>query len=156
MTGLHDLTLSHFTSRPGLTPHDVAQTKAGYKPAGLWVSVDGPDDWPAWCEREEFRDLTRQHEHRVTLASDARVLHLATVDDLRAFTRRFPDEYFGLLGFIDWAAVAAEYQGIVIAPYQWLARFELGFYYGWDCASGCIWDPAAIASVELIREAVPA
>ena len=25
---------------------------------------------------------------------------------------------------------------------------ELFWYYGWDCASGCIWDPAAVAEIK--------
>lgn len=49
---------------------------------------------------------------------------------------------------INWPMVADRYQGIVIAPYLWSRRMDGGlWYYGWDCASGCIWDAAAVASV---------
>jgi len=54
-------------------------------------------------------------------------------------------------GFVDrsninWSAVADRYSGIEISPYQWEARdgSETSWYYGWDVASGCIWDPAII------------
>jgi len=36
--------------------------------------------------------------------------------------------------------VSKEYDGIEIAPYQWDARLSLIWYYGWDVASGCIWN----------------
>lgn len=50
---------------------------------------------------------------------------------------------------IDWRRVAESYQGIVIAPYVWARRHHLasGWYYAWDCASGCIWDSAAVAAI---------
>lgn len=39
------------------------------------------------------------------------------------------------------------------APYQWRRRNERGFswYYGWDCASGCIWRASAIREIRLIE-----
>ena len=47
---------------------------------------------------------------------------------------------------IDWHAVAQAYAGIEIAPYCWSLRFEYEFlwYYGWDCASGCVWELSAV------------
>ena len=50
-----------------------------------------------------------------------------------------------------WPGVAAEgWAGIEIAPYIWARRLDgpARWYYGWDAASGCIWDPTA-AAVEL-------
>ena len=61
-------------------------------------------------------------------------------------------EYFGKLA-IRWQDVALDYQGILIAPYQWSLRLDKDFrwYYMWDCASGCIWDLSAIASLTLLQ-----
>ena len=66
------------------------------------------------------------------------------------WARRFRDRY------IDWPAVATDYPGLIIAPYQWSCRMSefTRWYYGWDCASGCIWNADAIARVtEEAREA---
>ena len=53
---------------------------------------------------------------------------------------------------INWRAVAGDYAGLIITPYQWSRRLEpYSWYYGWDCASGCIWDPSAITDIKLIE-----
>lgn len=51
--------------------------------------------------------------------------------------------------WLDWAAIGKLYDGIIIAPYLWERRLNGGamWYYGWDCASGCIWNPRAISEV---------
>ena len=52
---------------------------------------------------------------------------------------------------IDWKKAARKYGGLIITPYQWDMRFELLWYYGWDCASGVIWGTKQIESFELDR-----
>lgn len=87
--------------------------------------------------------------HRVTLAGGADVLHLSTCAQLDEFTAEFRvgglfQADRGGLGGIAWTAVADRWDGIIIAPYQWTRRYDLAWYYGWDCASGCIWNLDAI------------
>ncbi len=55
---------------------------------------------------------------------------------------------------LEWDKVKDKYQGIIIAPYQWECRLALEtcWYYGWDCASGCIWDLDCIK--EFIKQEV--
>jgi hypothetical protein len=129
------------------------------KPHGLWVSVDGEDDWPSWCLREEFWLQGLSFPHRVTLAPDARILHISTAHQLYAFHLHYCVETEFVLGLfpnssqkywsIDWRKVATDVQGIVIAPYLWSERLQgPQWYYGFDAASGCIWDTSAIESVE--------
>lgn len=50
---------------------------------------------------------------------------------------------------IRWPLVASLYDGILIPRYLWSIRFR-NWYYGWDCASGCVWntDVIRIESVE--------
>lgn len=152
---LHGLGLSHYTSAETLVPRNVDQSRRGSfgKPQGLWVSVDGPDDWPSWCKSEQFRDVDSQNRFRVTLATDANILHLETFDEVIVFTEKYgePSRFGGRLAYdgIRWGEVAANHQGIIIAPYSWRARndHQTFWYYGWDCASGCIWDASAIAEV---------
>lgn len=147
--------LSHFSKHPTLHPYSVPQTGKRFgKPDGLWVSVDGPDDWPTWCREEDYGDIDAKHRFAIILASGSRILHLSQPEHLWAFTRTFDANPEGKWhGEIDWAAMAARYQGIIIAPYQWDCRLDsrTGWYYGWDCASGCIWDASAIASVKRVE-----
>lgn len=129
------------------------------KPRGLWVSVEGEDDWPAWCRGERFRLDGLTHVHEVALAPGARVLRLASAFEIDAFTAQYARPFrlgtYECQG-IDWRAVASDHQGLIIAPYIWSRRLDGGanWYYGWDCASGCIWDAEAVASVALL-EVVP-
>ena len=120
------------------------------KPKGLWYEVDG--DWRRWCEAESFGDISKHTLFRLTLGEE-RMLNIRNVRQLD----KFHDEYiksemhtspidgqpfeFGL--GIRWDRVALRFDGIEIAPYLWERRLASGFiwYYGWDCASGCIWRP---------------
>lgn len=45
--------------------------------------------------------------------------------------------------------IGARYDGIVITPYVWSMRLDRSafWYYGWDCASGCIWNASAVAEL---------
>lgn len=131
----------------------------GDKPNGLWVSVEGPDDWRAWCEAEQFGCLDCATE--IVLHPDANVLRIETPDALKAFHDEYccpPAWAHGLPDYdehaISWLLVAEKYQGILIAPYQWGCRLDgpmSSWYYGWDCASGCIWDASAVAEVRPIE-----
>ena len=55
---------------------------------------------------------------------------------------------------IDWNRVAKKYQGIIITPYIWERRLTTTctWYYGWDVASGCIWDNKAIKEITDARK----
>lgn len=149
--------LSHFSRQPVDTLHRVGQPPprvAHGKPVGLWLSVDGEDDWPSWCKSEDFDGCGPWH-YRVHVAAPDRLLWLRTPAALRRFAaERLVATEPEIIGpAIDWEAVACQWAGLVIAPYQWECRLAHGmsWYYGWDCASGCIWDPEACgASLELL------
>ena len=154
-------------------PMDYVQNelRAFGKPTGYWVSVQGEDDWPTWCRENEFFLGGLTHAYEVTLAPDANILTLTTPDDLKSFhsrhsvedaptmelrkMRSVSDEYVWKSRPIDWNTVADLYDGIIIAPYQWPCRMKYDWYYGWDAASGCIWNLRAIAAVEA-RSELPA
>ena len=120
------------------------------KPVGFWLSVQGEDDWPSWCRSERFRLAHLENKHIVTMRESANVLFLETELDIFKFNSVFAATEQWRWG-IDWPKVAQTWDGIVIAPYQWNLRFdqEVSWYYGWDCASGCIWNLEAIESVEV-------
>ena len=146
-----DERLLHYASErvEQLRPCNYIQ-RPDFKPNGLWLSAD--DDWRRWCEGENFHLGGLAYCHEVTLARDAKILRLRDARDIDRFTARYWAElpalpYLSI--WIDWRKVAQKYQGIIIAPYCWSRRLEekTRWYYGWDCASGCVWDLAAIESI---------
>lgn len=156
-------TLSHFTKKPlgRLTSKKQPGEESGWgsqhKPYGLWVSVDGPDDWEAWCKGESFGIGTMRY--RIDLRDPGALLWINGEAELLAFTKTydkphaFSDGHRSRHGsYIDWPRLARDWPGIVIAPYVWSCRLRDGtsWYYGWDCASGCIWDRRMIASATLL------
>lgn len=126
------------------------------KPLGLWVSIKGEYDWPSWCKSEEFRNTDLQYKYIIELSETSNILYIPTSRELIAFTEKYTKYSKTPAHFtrIDWERVAAEYQGLIISPYHWNCRLlsVTFWYYGWDCASGCIWDHTAIKSIKLEGE----
>lgn len=161
--------LIHYSDSPLLRVHSVSQSGEGYewhdgrKPVGLWVSVEGDDDWREWCRAEDFRDVDAQFATEVVLAPAHRVLVVGTGVALELLSKRYGyrDERYGKWSSlrIDWPRLAHEHDGIIIAPYQWKHRLDgevSGWYYSWDCASGCIWNADAVEGLKPIRDQIAA
>lgn len=148
--------LLHYSAEPFVGPvRSEAQEgdEMLFKPRGLWLSVGNA--WQEWCREAEYGADRIVHVARVTLAPDANVLRLTSQADLDRFTDEYGDEEKDRsyhTRFIRWDRVAEKYDGIIIAPYIWERRLELMWYYGWDCASGCIWNTRAIESVSPLSE----
>jgi hypothetical protein len=129
------------------------------KPHGLWFSVgDGPDGWRDWCEQNDFALNSFVWRNVINFRGDAKILRISGAKELDALTAEYrhasaPNWADRVLAeyAIDWARVGERYQGIIIAPYCWSRRLGLGWYYTWDCASGCVWDVAAIESISASR-----
>ena len=167
--------LMHYTESPLVYDPDRTYVQNDVrifgKPVGFWVSVEGEDDWPSWCTDNDFMVNSLAHPHEVALAPGHNVLLLPTVEDVRSFHTNFSvedpldgkigptrltQEYIWKSRPIDWTRVAAQYDGLIIAPYQWPCRMKYDWYYGWDAASGCIWNLSAIASVSPVDRTVEA
>lgn len=154
------LRLSHYSAEPIEQIRSVPQKDIpDMKPQGFWFSVDGRDDWLQWCNSEKFQLHKVKLRYRVALDM-SRILVLSTPQELDDFTTGFltvaPWEKgrpgsTDLRMWMNWGAVAELYAGIIIAPYQWERRLLLMWYYGWDCASGCVWDATAVRSIKLLR-----
>ena len=148
--------LTHYSETPVLRVRHARRQEVAPKPRGLWLSVDGKDDWAEWCAAESYP--IGRIAHDVELAVGHNVAWLSGDDDIDRFHARYcmrpyPNMYYW---YIDWRTVARDFDGIIIAPYCWGRRLQgaaSDWYYGWDCASGCIWYPRAIASIEQKREA---
>lgn len=149
--------LMHFSSKPLGPIYSVKQsTTEHWKPRGLWVSVEGNGDgWRTWCEDEQFG--IGELAYDVTLAPNANILRIQSVDQLDAASHEYKVEGGRFTYALNWPLVATSYQGLIITPYLWERRLteHTNWYYTWDCASGCIWDAEAVASVEAARLPFP-
>jgi len=153
---MSDITRVHYSANPVTKVFNVplSRQSVGDKPRGLWYSVEGfGDDWKAWCNAEQFSldCLSCQTELVVKMGS---ILALKTVADLDDFNHEYGTTLLDMPHFIDWGRVAKKYSGIEIAPYQWDRRLwgKCRWYYGWDCASGCIWRKDGIDLMHKTKE----
>ncbi len=114
------------------------------KPTGFWYGLGS--SWIDWVN-SEMPEWNYEHIFKIDINPN-RVLQIKTLDELTEF-----DEEFSTINNynnknIDWKKVNIRYDGIEINPYQFKARYNLSWYYGWDVASGCIWNPKAISNIE--------
>ena len=157
--------LIHYSDAPLTSVLDAEQSGEKYdwhdgqKPHGLWVSVEGPDDWASWCTSERFRNTEEQHATLVMLRDDHKVLLLDTSDAMKRFHAKYRYRSNRSAAWkpwrIDWPAVAEDSDGVIIAPYQWDHRLDgelSSWYCSWDCASGCIWRARAVQSLAPIAK----
>ena len=118
----------------------------GMKPNGLWYQCG--NEWVEWLQSEQPSWMAG-YKYAYRVVPSKRVLKLTTAKQVLAFSKKYgalPDG-----SSLNWMAVARDWAGIEICPYQYVLRFPLIWYYGWDVASGCIWDPSGLAApLELI------
>jgi hypothetical protein len=81
-------------------------------------------------------------------------LFLTNENDLDTFTNNYAITKFPYRfgDCINWVKVAKSFSGIVISPYILGRRFNLFWYYNWDCASGCVWNLNVIKLAKGIKE----
>lgn len=152
--------LIHYSRRPIAklrSRHQRGKGMRNDKPKGLWVSVeDSNHSWHDWCIDEDFSIGALQFPHRVELIPDANILLLDTDDKILAFGQQYnnpPEDVPDLQDmtwWINWRAVAKKFHGIIIAPYSFNLQLDhrCSWYYGWDCASGVIWNKRAIEKLK--------
>jgi hypothetical protein len=126
--------------------------KADFKPKGLWYACG--DEWIQWAINENYGFGDWVYLVHIDMA---KMLKLKNAAEVRGFSAEFEvprnslskSEYYHFN--IDWPKVAARYSGIEICPYVSSLRLEpeVAWYYGWDVASGCVWDPSAL-KLELV------
>lgn len=129
------------------------------KPKGIWYGI--ADSWIDWCLSESFGGI---HQYIYEIVVDkSRILTIDNISDFEKFekehlekpnTNDMPEwlkkvEEIYPNKAMNYSKVAENFGGIEIAPYQWEKRLESMWYYGWDCASGCIWSPNAIKDLRL-------
>ncbi len=149
--------LLHYSAEPFQFNQDrtYQQHAYGFNPNGLWLSVEGDDDWLAWCNSENFGIERLKYATEVILKPDASVLLLDTAAKVNEFNTRFRrTDDNSIVHNIAWDKVEALYDGLIIAPYHWGLQLHIMWYYTWDCASGVIWNLSTIANVTLSPNAI--
>jgi hypothetical protein len=154
----------HYSDKPLNHLLDVppeAQSENGMKPRGVWFGIGS--SWKDWVSTEYGNSSTDIQGHfptnketAIVLKRNAKILRITSAKGLNEFTKKYPgeDEYlkpiknveYGLGRMINWKRVAKDYDGIIIAPYIASRRLSIQtpWYYGWDVASGCVWNIDAI------------
>jgi hypothetical protein len=157
----------HWAQNP-VTLQRMTYPQMGHpKPNGFWFDVNG--SWKRWCDAVQFGPEALHFRHTVTILDTSRILILKDAKDIDLFTRRFGhdltghimplqsheelDQFTGQYGkdlfkdilgqftnYIMWGEVTKEYSGIIISPYSRARSQTYLWYYGWNCAGGCIWD----------------
>lgn len=150
--------LNHYSNEPLWQVHDTEQDEESGlgqigKPQGLWLSDCTDFGWARWCISEGFRLDRLLCRTKVTVETE----HLIILNSHQKM-QSFNEQFTLLLGprdtsmrGIDWGAVSSAYKGVIITPYRWECRLESDYfwYYGWDCASACIWDTSCIVDREI-------
>jgi hypothetical protein len=157
----------HWASNP-VKLHGTSYPQSGHpKPNGLWFDVNG--SWKRWCETMQFHLVDLRYRHTVTILDKSRVLFIKNMgeadrftseyghnlsgqiqslqspEDMRAFESEYGHDLFGDIlaqfsNYILWSEVAEKYTGIIVDPYFQEKSLTYLWYYGWNCAGGCIWD----------------
>lgn len=117
------------------------------KPLGLWYDVDG--SWEKYLVNN--MEYPPSKNHFLMDIDKSRMIIINTIEQLNAFTK----EFYEVVGdpkwninFIIWSKVAEKYSGIEIRLTEKIPLLEMvGWFQGWDVASGCIWDLSIIKSV---------
>ena len=135
-------------------PADIEYASIG-KPNGFWYSFGM--EWIDWCIEEGGVGFLGNYVYAINI-NPKKMLSLTTLADLHTFTKKHSvttdSDFPRFTRVIDWERVGQDYSGIETNPYQWEARLapETFWYYSWDVASGCIWEPSVLLGSELIAE----
>ena len=132
--------------------------KAGRKPNGLWYECqDGSSmDWQTFCDTGLSTKYSERYDSTYNVdLEDYNILFIPDIYYFDKFTEMygvphpaFPNDPEEKL--IDWAKVAEHYSGIEICPYI-ADRRDVEWYYGWDVASGCVWDQEGIKELREVK-----
>lgn len=126
--------------------------RSGCKPYGLWYGID--NSWIDFCE-SEMPEWVSPHRYKLDIDM-SKVLVVDTIEKMYDMNKHVvnTEEYFHLKNYdIDWTYFDKKgYKGIEIPRYMYELRMknEFFWYYGWDCASGCIWSTDIIKSITKI------
>lgn len=155
---------THLTLKPNLDRkkfRGLREQRVDGKPLGLWYGFG--DSWIEWCQGEQPDWLT-PYIYEIVLRED-KIFKVNGEGELDKFeeTYAIPDPLMakfaneplfksdiGRYDKIDYNKLVAEgWYGLEINPYLWSRRLSRMWYYGWDCASGCVWNKRGVVDIRL-------
>jgi hypothetical protein len=151
LTGGEKVRVHH--SRPGSRAGEAPKTsgfsqRIGFKPEGLWYECQDAStiDWKEFCETGLTGGTSRYDSSYDVILNDYEILFITDKNDFKKFEKMYgiPNRDFPEDIRIDWPKVTSHYDGIEICPYRTDMRMESDWYYGWDVASGCVWNASGI------------
>lgn len=129
----------------------VEQKESSYKPSGLWYALG--EEWINWC-KSEMPEWMGEYIYKLDIDM-SKVLHIKNSSQLKIFTNEYKNEKsyheYGSDCKINWKKVSENYNGIEISPYLYDMRMKYMWYYGWDVASGCIWNENVIKTIKRVK-----
>lgn len=136
---------------PGLLFNKVFSQKEKrtglFKPDGVWYACGF--DWLDWV-LSEMPQWAHPYIYNLKIdKSDFKIIR--TPGELVKFAKKYVIGDVSTSMKVNWSRLAENYTGIEICPYQPSLRHEFMFYYGWDIASGCVWDTHTIKAVDEIK-----
>jgi len=144
--------LTHFSTKNWKLDRLWFYMQAGhFKPRGLWLSDESDYGWKEWCESERFHLGYLASATQFTLSENANIIHLTNIDEVMEFQKQWQRPEEGVYyREIDWGAIAAKYDGILITPYRkdWTTHLP-SWYLGWDVSSGCFWNLDILQEVQV-------
>jgi len=125
------------------------QSHWAMKPNGLWYSVGA--EWIEWCLNEGCQEWLEKKFIYQLFPNYDNILRITMDSELLSFAEEYTinkNEDI-LFSHINWKKVAEDFSGMEIAPYNWKKRLDIDYlwYYGWDVASGCIWQSGGIIDI---------
>tara|TARA_E500000331_G_scaffold274035_1_gene266101 strand:+ start:962 stop:1513 length:552 start_codon:yes stop_codon:yes gene_type:complete len=125
--------------------------KIGPKPEGLWYECqDGSSEtWKEFCEFGLTSGYSKYDSTYNVVLNDYEILFIPDEHHFDKFVKMYSVDHPSGPQFdkmIDWPKVAEHYAGIEICPYLNSKRNDddAFWYYGWDVASGCVWNPVGL------------
>lgn len=140
--------LAHYSGNPFTLDKDRKYSpdpkEPRFKPVGLWLSDCASGyGWKDWCEEQNW-GISRLVHKTEFVCDTSKWVVLKDERDILSFTDEYSTEEYRYLRVIDWPEVMRQFSGIVITPYIWKCRLKVPWYYGWDCASACVWDLSTV------------
>lgn len=147
-------------NRPKFAQPDGDEMRIFRKPQGLWYGIN--DYWIDWCASEKM-GWVHDYIHEVIL-DESKILKITNLDEFDDFEKEYGDvdpllarlekaypgqmmNYRRGMEVIRFDKVAEKYSGLEITPYLYEKRLISMWYYGWDCASGCVWAQDAVKDI---------
>lgn len=111
------------------------------KPDGFWYGFG--NEWIDWTETAG-PNYQGDYVYEVDI-NGSNILQIKDYSEITVFTKEYGSDKQiapGIIFNIDWPKIELRYDGIEINPYIRQARNDTKtlWYYGWDVASGCIWN----------------